>query len=282
MQHWNKDKALRQDNPSKITRMQPARRTVEELLASRAQIALFLDIDGTLLDVALTPAAVHVPPDLAGLLKAVSVRLSGALAIVTGRPISEADRLLKPLKLTAAGVHGAELRTSASGDIVTQTNLFSLELAADIKAAAKALPGIVMEDKGTGISLHYRLVPELHEPLLLAVDALERKYPGEFKACEGRKVLEILPIGFSKGRALQQLAALPNFSNRVPVMIGDDIADLDAFHVAEEMGGYGLKVAGENFSEAESSFGGPDDVLNWLRSLDAYFERSASEARAGS
>jgi trehalose 6-phosphate phosphatase len=65
-------------------------------------------------------------------------------------------------------------------------------------------------------------------------------------------------------------------------MIGDDIADLDAFHVAEELGGYGLKVAGENFSEAESSFGGPDDVLNWLRSLDTHFERNANEQRARS
>lgn len=282
MPQWNKDKALRQDKPSKITRMQPARRTVEELLASRARIALFLDIDGTLLDVALTPAAVHVPPDLADLLRAVSIRLSGALALVTGRPISEADHLLKPLKLTAAGVHGAELRTSTSGDIVAQTSLFSLELAAEIKAVAKALPGIVMEDKGTGISLHYRLVPELHESLLLAIDALKRKHQEQFKICEGRKVVELLPIGFSKGQALRQLAVLPNFANRVPVMIGDDIADLTAFHAAEELGGYGLKVAGENFSESESSFGGPDDVLNWLRSLDAYFERSASEARAGS
>jgi trehalose 6-phosphate phosphatase len=173
------------------------------------------------------------------------------------------------------------LRTSASGEIVTQTSLFSLELATDIKAVTKALPGIVMEDKGAGISLHYRLVPELHESLLLAVDALQRKHPGQFKVWEGRKVLEILPIGFSKGRALRQLAALPNFSNRVPVMIGDDIADIDAFHVAEEMGGYGLKVAGENFSDAESSFSGPDDVLNWLRSLDAHFERNANEERAG-
>ena len=83
------------------------------------------------------------------------------------------------------------------------------------------------------------------------------------------RLIDTLPIGFSKGRALRQLAALPNFSNRVPVMIGDDIADLDAFRAAEEMGGYGLKVAGENFSEAEAAFRSPTEVLGWLRSFGA-------------
>ena len=85
--------------------------------------------------------------------------------------------------------------------------------------------------------------------------------------CEGRKVVEVLPIGFSKGRALRKLAALPKFANRVPIMIGDDIADVDAFRAAEEMGGYGLKVAGENFSNAEASFRGPSEVVSWLKTF---------------
>jgi trehalose 6-phosphate phosphatase len=268
-QHLREDKALHGDDVSRRTRAATHRSNVEQLLTAQAPLALYLDIDGTLLDVALTPSTVHVPTDLSDILGAVSVRLSGALAIVTGRPIVEADHLLKPLRFAAAGVHGAEMRMSATGKVVSLTPSFSPELIAEIKAIAKALPGIVMEDKGAGIALHYRIVPELHGSLLQALEALIPRHPGQFMVCGGRKVVEVLPIGFSKGRALRQLAALPNFANRVPIMIGDDIADLDAFRAAEEMGGYGLKVAGENFSEAEASFRGPGEVLSWLKSLSA-------------
>ena len=147
------------------------------------------------------------------------------------------------------------------------TPAFDPGLRIDIKTAAESMPGIVMEDKGTGIALHYRLAPELRDSLLLTLETLTPKYPGQFTICEGRKVVEILPVGFSKGRALRQLAALPQFVNRIPIMIGDDIADLDAFQVAESMDGFGLKVAGENFSEAEASFSGPAEVLAWLKTF---------------
>jgi len=115
--------------------------------------------------------------------------------------------------------------------------------------------------------MHYRLAPELRDSLLITLEALVPKYPGQFSIWEGRKVVEILPVGFSKGRALRTLAGLPEFANRIPVMIGDDIADIGAFHAAEELGGYGLKVAGEHFSQKEAAFTGPADVLHWLTEL---------------
>src|SRR5260221_5698698 len=93
-------------------------------VADGSTSALFLDIDGTLLDVALTPSTVHVPPNLSQLLDAISARLSGALAIVTGRQIQEADRLLQPSKFVAAGVHGGQMRFSADGSIATLTPRF--------------------------------------------------------------------------------------------------------------------------------------------------------------
>jgi trehalose 6-phosphate phosphatase len=250
---------------SELNQATSARSRVEQLLLKPTPIGLFLDIDGTLLDMALTPSTVHVPPGLAELLGIVATRLSGALAIVTGRPIAEADELLRPMKFVAAGVHGAEMRTTATGEIKPLTPSFSPALLGDIRTAAISMPGVVTEDKGTGIALHYRLAPELRDSLLITLQALMPKYPGQFTICEGRKVVEILPVGFSKGRALRQLACLPEFSNRIPIMIGDDIADVDAFRVAETMGGFGLKVAGENFSKAEASFTGPADVLAWLK-----------------
>jgi trehalose 6-phosphate phosphatase len=240
-------------------------------MAQGTPLALFLDIDGTILDVALTPSTVHVPPDLADLLAGISTRLSGALAIVTGRPIAEADRLLQPLKPIAAGVHGAEIRLAADGEVRSLTTGFRPELRSEIKALVEGMPGVVLEDKGGGIALHYRLAPEMHSSLLVTLDALKPKYPGQFLVCQGRKVVELLPVGFSKGRALRQLAALPQFTGRVPVMVGDDIADIGAFSVAEDMGGCGLKVAGENFHATESTFLGPQEVLAWLRELKDRF-----------
>jgi trehalose 6-phosphate phosphatase len=245
-----------------------ARAAVEKLFAEQSPLALYLDIDGTLLDMALTPSTVHVPPDLADMLARTTERLSGALAIVTGRPIAEADQLLKPLKFAAAGVHGAEMRTTATGEIASLTPAFNPALLNDLRTIAEAMPGIVTENKGAGIAMHYRLVPDLREPLLATVEALLPKYPGQFAICGGRKVIEILPVGFSKGVALHKLAGLSQFKNRIPVMIGDDIADMEAFRAAESLGGVGLKVAGENFTKAEASFGGAPDVRSWLRKLN--------------
>lgn len=262
--------SLNKDIPSPATQWNRAlstRERVEQLLHRQTPIALFLDIDGTLLDMALTPTTVHVPPGLAELLGVVATRLSGAIAIVTGRPIAEADTLLKPLKFIAAGVHGAEMRTTVTGKIKPLTPSFSADLLNDIRTTADSMPGIVTEDKGTGIAMHYRLAPELRDSLLITLESLVPKYPGQFSICEGRKVLEILPVGFSKGRALRTLASLPEFSNRIPVMIGDDIADIGAFDAAEELGGFGLKVAGEHFSQKDAAFAGPADVLAWLTDL---------------
>jgi trehalose 6-phosphate phosphatase len=265
MQQLKKNETVHGLSGSAPHRAAAVRSDVEQLFNNPHSVALFLDIDGTLLDVALTPSAVHVPPDLAELLGGLSTRLSGAMAIITGRPIAEADDLLRPWKFVAAGVHGGEMRMSATAAVQALTPTFSPEMHSDLKAIADAMPGIVLEDKGAGIALHYRLVPDLREPLLATLEALIPKYPGQFTVCEGRKVVEILPTGFSKGRALRKLANLPQFSNRVPVMIGDDISDIDAFRAAEALGGYGMTVAGENFSQAEASFSGPRDVLAWLK-----------------
>jgi trehalose 6-phosphate phosphatase len=267
MQQLKKSSPRAEMGLSTRERAAASRAKVEHLVSAGEPVGLFLDIDGTLLNVALTPSTVHVPPNLSQLLDSIAARLSGALAIVTGRPLEEADRLLKPSKFVAAGVHGAQMRLSTEGSIMSLTPSFDPALNSDIKTIVQQLPGIVFEDKGSGIALHYRLAPELQTSLLMMLEALLPKYPNQFSICEGRKVVEVLPIGFSKGRALRKLAALPQFANRIPVMVGDDIADIDAFRAAEDLSGFGLKVAGENFSEDESSFHGPAEVLDWLQML---------------
>lgn len=248
-------------------RADPSRVHVDRLIAGGGPVALFLDIDGTLLDVALTPSTVRVPPQLAELLDAVAARVAGALAIVTGRQLEEADRLLRPAKFVAAGVHGAQMRLSPSGRIERLASGFNASLVEEIKEIAQALPGVVIEDKESGIALHYRLAPELEGSLLLVLNELADRHPGQFRICGGRKVIELLPVGFSKGRAVREIVSLPQFANRTPIMIGDDVSDIDAFRAVEDLRGFGLKVAGENFSSLESSFEGPADVLDWLGNL---------------
>jgi trehalose 6-phosphate phosphatase len=246
---------------------QDLRADVEHLFASNAKLALFLDIDGTLLDVALTPSTVRVPPTLPELLDMLSIRLDGALAIITGRPIAEADKLLSPAKLIAAGVHGAEMRFLPEGVTENLTPAFSAALQEEIKNIVRGLPGVVYEDKGGGVALHYRLAPEYQSSLMMLLDELAPRYPNQFTIWGGRKVVELLPVGFSKGRALRKFVSMPQFADRIPIMIGDDISDVAAFREAEEINGFGLKVAGEHFSKEEASFQGPADVLDWLKKL---------------
>ena len=121
------------------------------------------------------------------------------------------------------------MRFADKGKIETLTPAFNPALTMDLKKIAEDLPGIVYEDKGSGIALHYRLAPELQSSLLMMLGTLVPKYPNEFSICEGRKVVEVLPVGFSKGRALRKLATLPAFANKIPVMVGDDIADWTRF-----------------------------------------------------
>lgn len=242
---------------------------VEGMLHAKAHVSLFLDIDGTLLDIAPTPASIRIPPGLPDILSETSKRLSGALAIVTGRPIAEADEILYPMKFTAAGVHGAELRASPDGDVAPMAPAFDVGLWNDLRLLLSAMPGITIEDKGAAIAVHYRLAPQFEHQLRAGLATLAPKYPEQITLCEGRKVIEILPAGLSKATALQKITSLPRFAQRIPVMIGDDIADIGAFHAAESLGGIGLKVAGESFTEEEASFNSPSRVVEWLSGFNS-------------
>jgi trehalose 6-phosphate phosphatase len=267
MEHLNSQSPMTTAALPRAENPQDARVCFERLASARSPLAFFLDIDGTLIDVAPTPSSVHVPPDLAELLSSLSARLSGALAIVTGRTIAEADRLLKPLELAAAGVHGAEMRVKAGGTVSSLTPTLDDALKSKIITVARMIPGVVVEDKGTGVAVHYRLAPESGPSLIKTVEALAAERSGQLRICKGRMVVEILPSGISKGSALRRLAALPPFAKRVPVMVGDDVTDVEAFRAAEELGGFGLSVAGENFHESEATFRSPSEVLAWLKAF---------------
>ena len=128
-------------------------------LADPDKVALFLDLDGTVLDIAQVPEEVTTPPDLTAVLGRLQARLDGALAVLTGRKIEDVDRLLSPLRLTAAGVHGSEIRFEPEGNIETGHREVPARLVEALQEFVAATPGLLLEHKGISIAVHYRAVP---------------------------------------------------------------------------------------------------------------------------
>lgn len=229
--------------------------------------ALFLDLDGTLIDIAETPDAVRVPPDLATLISRLTETLDGAVAIITGRPVAEVDRFLAPLKPVAAGSHGAELRTVAGGEIERAAGPVEPEIVDAVQALGRAHPGVIVEKKPSSIAIHYRLAPEAGSDIEAGLERILDSGPDHLILCPGRKVFEVVPRHISKGTALERLLGPAPFRGRRPIMIGDDVSDQSALDVATRLGGIGLRVAGEHFHRDAADFGGTAEVRAWLSGL---------------
>jgi trehalose 6-phosphate phosphatase len=231
------------------------------------RFALYLDVDGTLLDIAMTPDQVIVPQGLVELLVRLSTRLDGALAVITGRQLAEIDTLLAPAKFVGAGVHGAELRVEAGGPVARVASALPQSLVDDLMRRVHNLPGIMAEVKGPGLAVHYRLAPHLKSAVHAELRALLAPFGNSLVICPGRKLFEILPAGHSKGTALDTFSRLPEFNGRTPIMIGDDMGDVPAIAMAQRLGGVGLRVAGEHFGRRDVEFQSPSSVIAWLQVL---------------
>jgi trehalose 6-phosphate phosphatase len=205
--------------------------------------AVFLDIDGTLVDIADTPDEIVVPPELPKHLHQLSRLLGGALALVTGRALPYADKLFFPHQFPIAGLHGAE-RRSAAGivDRVEPSSAFE-ELKTTIAGQARQWPGILIEDKGLAIAAHYRQAPEYQQEVeAMMTHCLDLAGP-DFTLQRGKMVLEIRPARASKGEALKAFLSEPPFAGRMPIAIGDDVTDEAMFRVANELGGHSIRIA---------------------------------------
>ncbi len=231
------------------------------------ECALFLDMDGTLLDLAATPHAIRVPEGLVELLQRLADGLEGALAIITGRRIAELDLVLSPLRLAASGVHGAEMRYQPNGEVEQLIPELSDDIVQSLTRFARRTPGAFAEPKGPGLAIHYRLAPTAGPVIGAELARFRERHLGQFEIWPGQKVFEVIPSGFSKGTAVTALAARAPFKGRVPIMIGDDIGDLPAFKAAERLNGFGLRVASENFGSKGADFDGPRSVRAWLAGL---------------
>ncbi len=229
---------------------------------------LFLDVDGTLVGFALRPEQVAIRASLLETLARANVALGGAVAFVSGRPISALDEMFRPLKFAAAGVHGAELRATPIAPIV---NVASPPPSGHILAEARRISakfsGAFVENKGQAIAVHYRAAPWAAKDLTAAIEALVAGAADQrLIALHGAAVIEIKSRDFDKGVAIEQLMAREPFAFRSPIFIGDDTTDLPGFEAVLRLGGRAYSV-GRRIPGLSGSFEGPDDVVAWLDSV---------------
>lgn len=228
--------------------------------------ALFLDIDGTLLDMARTPETVVVPDSLMTALTALHGALEGAFAFVSGRSLAAIDRLFAPLSVPAIGCHGVEVR-GASGEVHTLTGPISARARELLRSLVDAHPGTLVEDKVYTLALHYRLAPEALPELDAALKNHQAVFDAENVVLQrGKSVIEIKPKGIDKGVGLRALLLEPPFKGRVPVFGGDDTTDMDVFQILPELGGKGFSV-GRRFKGVDYHFSSPRAVRQWLARL---------------
>jgi trehalose 6-phosphate phosphatase len=230
--------------------------------------ALFLDFDGTLAEIAERPDDVSVHPPLPSTLAAVSEALDGALAIVSGRPLLEIDALLAPLTLPVAGLHGLERRDG--GGRVARANAPSGELKSARRVLAdfvRGAPGLVLEDKGLTLALHFRQSPARRAECRRAVDRALADGSGALHVLEGKMVYEIKPAEIDKGKAIAAFLSEPPFAGRVPVFAGDDITDEDGFAMVNRLGGVSIRVGDGAATRAGWRAASVDEFLDWLDRL---------------
>jgi trehalose 6-phosphate phosphatase len=236
-----------------------------------SRYAILLDIDGTILDIAPTPHEVQVPDDLRRALKRLIERTDGALALVSGRTLDDIDKVFAPLRLAAVGGHGAELRPSpVSGASERRAAFLDPELRRAVCAVGSHNSGVIVEDKGFSIAVHYRLAMEKEVAVKNGVYAACAAFPSApIDVLPGKAVIEIKSRGFNKGTGVRELMTHMPFAGRLPLFIGDDTTDEDAFVVLPEFGGMGMSV-GRVIPGAVGKFQAPNDVRQWLEQISQH------------
>lgn len=249
--------------PNEVTRPRPP--------ASADDWALFLDVDGCLLDFAATPDGVVVPSGLTETVAALAERLHGAVALVSGRTLSTLDRLFPALRqMPAAGLHGLELRRPGTVARVPPSTPAALQrVRVEAEAIAREWPGTWVEAKGPNLALHWRATPAASRTFQAFASAVLPRLPG-YRVQGGDHVLEFRPDNdLDKGEAIRVLMVEPPFRGRLPVFVGDDLTDEHGFDVVNAQGGYSVLVGVRDRSAARYALPDPASVRAWLRAMAA-------------
>jgi trehalose 6-phosphate phosphatase len=230
--------------------------------------AILLDIDGTLLDLMPTPREVWVPPGLSHTLQSLLAKTSGALALVSGRSLNDIDLIFAPDEFPAVGGHGAEMRLALDAEAVpAHAPPLDKELKRRLAAIAKLSPGILLEDKGYSLALHYRLAPHAENAIYEAVSLIRADLPeAPIEVLPGKCVCEIKHSGFTKASGVRELMTRVPFKGRRPLFIGDDVTDETVFAIMPDYDGLAFSV-GRRARGVDGHFDSPADVREFLARL---------------
>ena len=235
------------------------------------EAALFLDFDGTLVELAESPAAISVPSGLKPLLGRLAERLGGRVAIVSGRSITDIEAHLDCSAVAVSGSHGLELRlrNGAELPLATPAGLDEARLAVD--AFAETADGLLVEHKPLGVALHFRRAPDEAERSSAFMEELAAR--SGLKIQKGKMVVELRPGGADKGDAVRAFMAEPEFVGARPVFVGDDVTDEHAFEAVAAMGGAGILVGPPRPSAARYRLDDVAAVAAWLQEAAAGLPR---------
>jgi trehalose 6-phosphate phosphatase len=231
-----------------------------------SDIALFLDVDGTLLEIAASPAAVRVPAALRNTLQLAARREGGALALISGRTISELDHLFAPHAFPVAGLHGVEVRDPSGKMIRPFIDAGQLDPAREVLTQLVThYQGLLLEDKGSALAVHFRQAPQHERAVMVVMVELADQLREKFVLRDGKLVLELTPRGYSKRGAIEAFMREPPFAGRTPVFIGDDVTDEDGFDAVNALGGFSVRVGDLAATAAKFRFSSVSTVIAWLR-----------------
>ena len=227
--------------------------------------AIFLDFDGTLVEIAATADAIHVAPYLQALLDELRGRVGGALAVVSGRPVADIDHFLAPMRVAAATKHGRERRL-ADGTRLSPDGGVPIGDAARrrLEAVVARWQGAQIEDKGDGLAVHFRAAPEAEAAIREAAEAAVAASDGALDLLPGKMVVELVPAGEDKGTGIAALLEQAPFRGRVPVFAGDDVTDEAGFKTVLEQGGLAVVVGERRPSAAPAALATVRDCHRWL------------------
>ena len=247
----------------------------------RANWALVLDFDGSIVELAPTPDSVNVTSHLPLLLESLCEALDDAVAIVTGRSIAQIDAYFGSTIFAVAGLHGFERRTP-NGTLIRppapandlQNARFMLE------AFAKRHQGVFVEDKEFAIALHYRLNPESRDACWDAVTAAIAGNTDDWQVVEGKSIFDIKPRSYTKGTAIAAFMSEPPFAGRVPVFCGDDVTDEDGFAAVNARGGVSIRVGNGVDTSASLRVDTVNEFLDWLSQIASTIRTTPSATKA--
>jgi len=231
-------------------------------LLSQNKLAIFLDIDGTLIPHANHPNNIIVPKNLKFLLYNLRNKLNGALALISGRMVKDIQNIINPLKLSVSGIHGLEYTNELGEYLINDIEPLPLYIYEKLFKFSKNYPGSFIEKKNISVALHYRNAPGMEKKAINFINRLI--CDSNLKLLKGNKVLELVPKNSNKGNAINFFMKKQAFSNKIPIYIGDDVTDEYGFEFVNNLGGYSIKVGYENNTLANFFIKDTKSVIKFL------------------